>query len=441
MRRVISTWWPLAASWMLMGLELPVLSAVVARLPQPEINLAAYGGVVHPISLIVESPIIMLLAASTALCKDWDSYQLIRRFMSIAAALLTGLHILIAFTPLYYLVVSEIIGVPAEIVEPARWGLMILTPWTASIAYRRFNQGVMIRFGHSRLVGAGTVIRLGTNIIVLAAGYLIGTVPGIIVGASAVAAGVVSEALYVGYMVRPILDRELKPAAPVDPKLNWQVFRVFYFPLVMTSLLTLLANPIGSAAISRMPRALDSLAIWPVITGLIFFLRSLGIAYNEVVVALLDEPNAFSTLKRFAALLALSTTAFLLLMIATPLSELWFVNISGLPEKLADLAQRALWIALPLPAISVMQSWFQGAILHGKQTQSITESVLVYLLTSIFVLGLGVYSGNTIGLYVGLLGITFSAATQTAWLWLRSRGVMQFLRHRDLGRDALPLRL
>ena len=424
-----------------MGLELPVLSAVVARLPQPEINLAAYGGVVHPICLIVESPIIMLLAASTALSKDWDSYQLIRRFMNISAALLTGLHVLIAFTPLYYLVVSEIIGVPAEIVEPARWGLMILTPWTASIAYRRFNQGVMIRFGHSRLVGAGTVIRLGTNILVLAAGYLIGTIPGIIVGASAVAAGVVSEALYVGYMVRPILAQELKPAIPVDPKLNWQVFRVFYFPLVMTSLLTLLANPIGSAAISRMPQALDSLAIWPVITGLIFFLRSLGIAYNEVVVALLDEPNAFSTLKRFAVLLALSTSAFLLIMSATFFSQFWFVNISGLPEKLAGLAQRALWIALPLPAISVMQSWFMGAILHGKLTQSITESVVVYLLTSIIVLGMGVVTGNTIGLYVGLLGITLSAAMQTAWLWLRSRGTMQSLNRRDRTGEALPLRM
>jgi hypothetical protein len=190
-----------------------------------------------------------------------------------------------------------------------------------------------------------------------------------------------------------------------------------------------------------MPQALDSLAIWPVITGLIFFLRSLGIAYNEVVVALLDEPNAFSTLKRFAVLLALSTSAFLLIMSATFFSQFWFVNISGLPEKLAGLAQRALWIALPLPAISVMQSWFMGAILHGKQTKSITESVVVYLLTSIIVLGMGVVTGNTIGLYVGLLGITLSAATQTAWLWLRSRGTMQSLNRRDRTGEALPLRM
>ncbi|MFN4218252.1 MAG: hypothetical protein ACK4HB_03105, partial [Candidatus Bipolaricaulia bacterium] len=62
--RIVRAWWPLAASWALMGLELPAVSAVVARLPEPQINLAAYG-VVFALSMIIESPIIMLLAAST----------------------------------------------------------------------------------------------------------------------------------------------------------------------------------------------------------------------------------------------------------------------------------------------------------------------------------------------------------------------------------------
>lgn len=66
-RRIARAWWPLAASWLLMGAEAPILSAVVARLADPEINLAAYSGIVFPLSLIIESPIIMLLAASTTL--------------------------------------------------------------------------------------------------------------------------------------------------------------------------------------------------------------------------------------------------------------------------------------------------------------------------------------------------------------------------------------
>ncbi|MEJ2149855.1 MAG: hypothetical protein P8Z40_10280 [Chloroflexota bacterium] len=157
---ILHTWWPLAASWLLMSVELPALSAVIARLAAPEINLAAYGGVVEPLALIVEAPIIMLLAASTALSKDWASYVKVGRFMMIASLILTVLHILVAFTPLYYVVVEGIIGVPKEIVEPAHIGLRIMTPWTWAIAFRRLNQGVLIRFDHSRAVGMGTFIRL-----------------------------------------------------------------------------------------------------------------------------------------------------------------------------------------------------------------------------------------------------------------------------------------
>ena len=31
-RKIFQTWWPLAASWLLMGTELPAVSAVIARL-------------------------------------------------------------------------------------------------------------------------------------------------------------------------------------------------------------------------------------------------------------------------------------------------------------------------------------------------------------------------------------------------------------------------
>lgn len=432
MRHIFRTWWPLAASWLLMGAELPALSAVVARLANPEINLAAYGGVVFPLALIVESPIIMLLAASTALSKDWDSYMKLRRFMMIAGATLTALHILVAFTPLYYLVVGTIIGAPQEIIEPARIGLMIMTPWTWSIAYRRFNQGLLIRFGHSQAVGIGTVVRLSADGLVLLGGYLIGSIPGIIVATSAVAAGVISEAVYVGLVKRPVLQQELKYAKPVEQPLTLRSFLDFYIPLAMTSLLTLLANPIGSAALSRMPDALASLAVWPVVTGLIFMLRSLGIAYNEVVVALLDEPGSSQNLRRFTGLLSTVTTTALLLLAATPLSEFWFVQVSALSPQLAIMAQKAIWIALPLPALSVLQSWYQGAILHGRHTRGITESVVIYLITSGIVLGAGVHWGQMTGLYIGIAALGLSVFSQTVWLWVRSQPVM----HRVASRDA-----
>jgi len=401
-RRILNTWWPLAASWLLMGVELPILSAVMARLPNPAINLAAYGGIVFPLALIIESPIIMLLAASTALSKDDASYQLIRRFMLVSAVLLTGLHILIAFTPLYYFVAEQLLGAPEVIVEPGRIGLMLMTPWTASIAYRRFNQGVLIRYNHSKKVGIGTVVRLSADLIVLLIGYSIGSIQGIVVATCAISAGVISEAVYSGFAVRPVVKNQVQKMEPIKPALNMSGFLSFYFPLVLVSLLTLLVLPFGSAALSRMPVALASLAVWPVLSGLTFMFRSIGVAYNEVV-----------------------------LMALTPLSSLWFRVLSGLDPALAEMAVLGLAIGIPTAGFAVLQSWFQGILLHGGRTRAITEAVVLFLVTCSAFLWFGVTRGEYTGLFWAMASFTAAMLLQTLWLWFRSRPEERIVQERD----------
>jgi len=414
-----------------MGLEGPAISAVIARLANPEINLAAYGGVVFPLALFIEAPIIMLLAASTALSTDWNSYRKLRTYMHTLSIGLSLLHVAIAFTPLYDLIVGRAIGAPTEIIEPARIGLMITLPWTWSIAYRRLNQGVLIRFGHSLAVGVGTLVRLCADGLVLAIGYLLGSVPGIVIAASVIVAGVLSEALYIGIRVRPVLRDRLKPA-PLQPQpLTLRGFLRFYVPLSLTSLIFLTARPIISASISRMPGALESLAAWPVVTGLTFLLRSFGISYNEVVVALLDRPHSSPNLRRFTAVLSGRTTGALLIVAVTPVATFWFKSVSGLAPHLVALARTSLWFALPLPALSVLQSWYQGVILHSRRTRSITEAVVIYLMITAVFLWVGIAWGAITGIYVGLVALSAGEFLRNGWLVWRSRPARRAIWTRD----------
>jgi hypothetical protein len=403
-----------------MSMELPVVSAIMARLSRPEISLAGYGGIVFPLSMIVEAPIIMLLSASTALSRDWDSYLLLRRFMLRIGAVLTAVHLLVALTPLYDLVIGRLIGAPVEIRAPARIGLIIMTPWTFSIAYRRLHQGVMIRFGRSHLVGIGSIIRIASNVAILAIGYAIGRIPGIVVGTAAVAVGVVSEAIFVGITVKPILAGPLRRAPRVEKPLTRKAFLSFYVPLAMTPLLMLLSGPVGSAGVSRMPRALESLAVWPVINGLVFAFRSVGIAFNEVVVAHLDDPGARRALRRFALILGTGTSLAILAIAATPLASFYFGKVSALPPPLLALARRAIWLALPLPMLSVLQSWYQGNILHGGRTRTITEAVGIFLVVNAVGLIVGIVHGGTPGLYVAIAASAVGAIAQITWLRIRS---------------------
>jgi hypothetical protein len=424
---VYRTWWPLAASWLMMGLELPAVSAVMARLPAPTLSLAAYGGVVFPLALLIESPIIMLLSASTALSRDWASYRLVRRAMFTLGSGLTALHALVAFTPLYDAVVAPALGIPADILEPARLGLRIMTPWTIAIAYRRTQQGVLIRFGESWAVGVGTAVRLGANVVVLALGYVYGRLPGIAVGTLAVIAGVVGEAVFAAFAVHPVLRDRVRPAPPAAEPLTVARFARFYTPLALTPLLGFLATPVASAAMTRMPRTLDSLAAWPVVNGLTFTLRSVGFALNEVVVSLLDRPDAAAPLRRFAFGLAALSSALLLIVAVGPLGPLWFGRVSALPPDLTALAMLALAIAIPLPAINALQSWYQGVLVHSGRTRGVSESMALNLAVMIAVLAAGLAAGRFPGLPVTMLGMSVAGACQVEWLRRRAAAPLRAL--------------
>jgi|MDTC01.3.fsa_nt_gb hypothetical protein len=415
-KKIFHRWSPLAASWLLMAIELPMVSAFVARMENPEINLAAYGGLIFPLALLIESPIIMLLAASTALCKDWKSYVKVRRFMLVTGGLLTVLHILVAFTPLYYVVVRTIIGIPEPVLEPARIGLMIMTPWTMAIAYRRFQQGVLIRFNRSGVVGKGTMIRLVTLTSFLVLGFFFTAQPGIIIGSFAVAMAVTSEAIFVGISVQSTHRGPLRKAITLSPALTWKGFTKFYTPLALTSFMSLLILPLGSAALSRMPMAIESLAVWPVVSGLLFLLRSSGIAYQEVVVAMLDEPEGYPKLKRFTWGLSGGLTAVLLLVAATPLALLWFQDISGLTADLIPLARTSLWIGVLFPALTVFVHWYQGILMNRHRTRGVTEATGILMGVVSIVLFFGVAWGEVSGLILWLVAIGIGATVQIFWL-------------------------
>jgi len=422
-RQILSLWWPLAASWLLMGAELPMFSAVVGRMANSEVHLAAFGSLVFPVSLLVEAPIIMLLAASTALAVDGAAYAKLQRFTTTAGVVLTAIHLLVATTPLYDVVARTLLDVPPEVYGPARIGLLIMTPWTWAIAQRRFQQGVLIRNGRSRDVGVGTVVRLVTNATVLISLWRFTDLEGIVVGTTGIACGVTLEAVYIAYRVRPVLRAHVFTAPPGEP-LTRARFARFYIPLAMTPLMTLIIQPMGSAAMNRMPESLPSLAAWPPLHGFVFLMRSFGFALNEVVVAQLGRRNGVLALRRFSWTLALVTMGTLAMMGLTPLAGLWFGTLSGLDPRLVELCTAGVLFALLMPGYQALQSWYQGALVHAGKTRPVTEAVAIYLVLASIFLSLSVAFPEGPGLYHALGSFVLAGITQTAWLAYRARPVL-----------------
>lgn len=415
LKDVFQLWLPLAGSWLLMGIESPMLAAFVARMAFPEITLAAWGSLVYPISLVVEGPIIMLLTASTALAKDLPSYKKLFKYMLVMSVALSLIHIIIAFTPIFYFVAENLMNVPSSIIEPGRVGLQIMTPWTIMIAWRRLNQGVMIKHGNSTIVAIGTLIRLLTLIAVLSYGRWLSNFSGIVVGASAVALAVTVEALYAQLAVRSILKNKMALQTK-SFVVNRKQFTSFYLPLAITPLASLLIHPAGSAGMSRMPDALSSLAAWPVVYGLVFITRSLGFAYNEVVVALLDKPNGKYMLLKFTRILAVTTVSFLVILALSPLGYYWFESVSGLSKELSHLSATTLLFAILMPGYQVYQSWYSGLLVNQNHTQGISQAVIIYAVLAIIGLWIGTYIASFPGIYWAVNVFVLAGLCQTFYL-------------------------
>ena len=192
-RQILAFWLPLAGTWLMMAVEGPYLAAIIARLDRPTENLAAFG-VAFAFAIIIEAPIIMLMAAATALVRNRHSYLALRRFAYALSVILTGVQALTVLPPVFAWI-ADGVGLPPEVARLTHQGLTIMLPWSVAIGYRRFRQGLLIRHNLTRRVAYGTALRLLTMSIVALVAARVPALQGVHVGAAALASGVVVEAV------------------------------------------------------------------------------------------------------------------------------------------------------------------------------------------------------------------------------------------------------
>ena len=420
-RTIFSTWWPVAASWILMGVEMPLIAAVLGRLPDSEVQLAAYG-FVFAISLLIESPVIMLLAASTRLSDSPANYRFLRRFSRVLGYGLTAIHGLIAFTPLFDMVVIPIIDPPTEVIEPSRVAFQLMLPFTAAVAERRFHQGLLIRFGRQRQVGMGTIIRLVATIVPLAIALWLDSPHGAAFAAIAVASGVIFEAIFarigawfveIGPLREAVSNRILDLRSTIR----------FFTPLALTSIISLASYSIANAGMNQMPFALASLALWPAVSGLSFFSRSSGVAFNEVSVRHAGDPGGRTALLRFALTMGILFSLFVVLIAFTPLGYAWYVVLEGSEAESMQLATYATIAMIPMPLLSFLASHWQGLLVDAHRTRPISEGVGIGLAGIIVTLAVFIQFPVLGGIVAATLSMTIGATVQAVWLWWSWRRV------------------
>jgi uncharacterized membrane protein len=421
-RYIFRFWLPLALMWVMMALEQPILAAVIARLPQPKEQLAAFG-ITFSLALLIEGPIIMLLTASTALAKGSQSYGQLLRFTTLLSVSITALHLIIALTPAYAFLVDVLIGAPKQLVEPSRQTFLIMFPWSAVVAYRRLWQGVMIRFGYTDQVGLTMIMRLIATASVAIIGGYYHILPGAPLAGLSLIAGVITGAIVSYIYVHPILRHgPLSQLEPPEDRISLRYLTKFYIPLALTNVINFVGRPILAFGLSRGQLPLESLALWPVLGSLAFIFRSIGFGYQEVVVALAHHPNARLALRRFALMVGGGAAVLMAIIAITPLSDLWYGVISGLPPELMSMAPLPTLIIAPTALLAFTIALQRGLLVHARRTRPISFAVTINVGVLILVMLAGLKFFTVPGVTIAATAFTLSLLAESSFLGIEARG-------------------
>ncbi|MBN1446771.1 MAG: hypothetical protein JXA28_02475 [Bacteroidetes bacterium] len=416
-RVILKFWLPLLATWLMMSVEGPFLAAVIARLADAKFNLAAYG-VAFSFALMVESPIIMMMSASTALVSNRTSYLKLRNFTVLLNGGITVIMIILILPPVFPLIAEDLIGLPPEVADLTHLSTALLLPWPAAIGFRRFYQGLLIRNDLTRRVAYGTIIRLASMAASALLAALLTDLPGAAIGAVALSVGVTLEAGASRVMAHATLHHHLTNHDGSDEDMSYRSIFTFYYPLALTSVLALGVHPMITFFLGQSRMALESLAVMPVINSLVFIFRSFGLSYQEVAIAKFGRDfNGYVPVRNFATGLGASAAAGLALIAFTPLADLWFRDVSGLTPDLASFALLPTQVLVLIPAASVLLSFQRAALVSTKRTGPITTATGLEVGTIILVLILCIAVFDLIGAVAASIALFTGRLVANGWLW------------------------
>lgn len=400
---------PLSLSDVIMILSGPILTVGLARLAAPATSLAAYS-VAQNVAIFLESPIIMLLHASTALTRYRGLFDPLRRFMILANLALTAIYLAVAFTPVYDLIFRDVLGQPEAVVAAARPAFQLMLLWPAAIGWRRFYQGVLINRRQSNRIALAGFARLGSLAVVTYAG-VVWRAPGATLAGLALVVGVIVEAVAVTLLARPSSPQDPGEAADAPPAWVPKTaarIALWYWPLAMTQVLVWLVRPFINGGIARSVSPEIGLAAWPVAWATFTIVGNSVRAVQQLTLSLLSRRQHYLVLRRFAWLVGLTASGLLALLAFTPLGMGYLESVLGLRGDLSHVARAALpalRVAVLYPLLAAQQSWLQGLLIRAGQPRWINAAAVAGGMVTLVVVYVGALAWRLPGAPLGALAL------------------------------------
>jgi hypothetical protein len=336
-------------------------------------------------------------------------------------------HFLLSFTPLYGMILRQWMGVPEDVAAATVPILRVYVLWAAFIGWRRFHQGLLIRMRRTNLISVATIARLCLTVALTLMTIYVLRLPGEVAGSISIVSAVTSESLLIMYWARRILETDLDHTAS-EPSVTYGQLFQFYLPLVMVAALNILGGPLISTGLSRAPFPTQSLATWPTVWGLTMLIGGLCQPIQETTIASLERVDTARAIRRFGLAVGFIAGALLAVIALTPLADLYFGQLIGLPADLRAFADPAIRLMSAYPLWIAIEMMLRGFLIKHKHTAGVRLAMICNFVTLAIALLCGVALNLGTGIQVAAVGINLAIGAEIAMLAWQALPIAQSLR-------------
>jgi hypothetical protein len=424
-RALLKLFAPLAMSGIFFPLARPVINAAIARSDDPATALAAYS-VLFSLTIPLLSPLFGLRQIVTSLAIDRD---MIRR-LGIITLTLSGIAtvpLIFAAVPAVYMWLTiEIVGVPEEIARIGPPAMLVLTTAPIISVARGYYQGILVKYGRANAIGFGALLYLVVSVAIAFPLISIFHVEGALAATIAFTLGSMAYAFIVWLPYRKVWNELIpeKDETLEDEKRNQKHIYKQYFPLAVSSILMATVEPVVQAAIARSPGSEVNLAVYPVVISLTWLSRVHLWNAQQIVIARVKTFAQYGDVRRFIFAIAAITTSLLALLMIPAMSRWIFGNLMGLEGPIRDMAIKGFPIAIAIPTLQAVRSFYYGTLISQERTGGIQVAAFVRIGVMILLLASGVSYGRLNGLYLALIATALGDLSECLILKLYIRRIV-----------------
>ena len=408
---------PLMLMAELMMISHAVISAFLARMPDPEPVLAAYS-ISFYFHATLGSPIWACQFVAVSYIRDRASMQRLLWFSLQVAAVITLALFTVGLTPVGDWLFRTLFGAGPEVAAAAQRCTIVFSFVMLFAVLRSLVYGLFMVERKTIYVTLGTVVRLAGLFVVLAG--LTRFLEGAEVGALALVACIAIETVFGLVVARPFFRRLPAGSHPPSYRELWK----FSWPIMVMQTAESGVIFTINLFLGRLPRPELALAAFGLLDSLMRVVLSPLRNVIQTVQALVRFRRDVRVIVIFAVIVGGGFAAVMLLFYLERVRIWALEGVMGLPPHMAEYVAPALAFGFLLALAMAAASLARGLLIAAKRTGAIAIASAVRLVTVGAIGGTAVYLGVSNGALLGIYALIGAFVAESAvllarLLWIR----------------------